>query len=479
MIGRIAEKQKMAHLAQSNHAELLAVVGRRRVGKTYLVREYYKDHIVFEFTGTQHADRENQLEKFAQKLGEYANSPLGVTVPKTWAEAFILLKTYLKNIPESSQKPVVFFDELPWIAGRRSGFLKEFGYWWNDWANQQNIIVVICGSAASWMMDKVVDNKGGLHNRITELIHLQPFTLAEVQTYLQAQHIQLDDYQILQLYMAIGGIPHYLQRIRRGESVSQIINRLCFSKDGILRNEFENLYAALYENPDRHIAVIKALSTKWKGLTRAEIIQKTGMSNGGGLTQVLKELLSSSFISTVVPFGKKKRETLYRLTDEFSLFYLKFMDGKFTKTTDFWLQASKQQSYKIWAGYAFENICIKHINAIKKALGIAGVHTQICGFRSPSNADEEGIQIDLIIDRTDQSINLCEMKFYNDEWTLTKEDAQKLRRRRTRFQELTGTNKTIFNTVVTTYGVYTNQHSLSQVDNWVGMEVLFDLEAFL
>lgn len=478
MIGRKKERETLDNLSLSKKAELLAIIGRRRVGKTYLIREHYEKQLVFDFTGTQDASKKNQLKKFAQKIQEYSNSPLKVATPEDWAAAFIQLKSYLKNIRKTKRKPVVFFDELPWIASKRSGFLKEFGYWWNDWASRQHIIVVICGSAASWMIDKVVNNKGGLHNRITEYIQLQPFTLAEVKQYLLSINLVLDDYQILQLYMSIGGIPHYLQNLRKGESATQIINRLCFHKDGILRNEFNNLYAALYEGHERHIAVVKALATKWKGLTRQEIIDATKLSNGGGLTQILTELQSASFIDEIIPFGKKKKETLYRLIDEYSLFYLTFIDGKRAGNKDIWLRTAQDNTYKIWRGYAFENICIKHVAAIKQALGIAGVHTEVSGFRSKGTTDIKGIQIDMLIDRNDQSINLCEMKFYNDTLTLTNQDATQLRQRRSRFQQLSKTKKTIFNTLITTYGINPNQYSHSQVDQVVTMDALFLLERF-
>ena len=477
MIGRKYERQKLDNLLSSNKAELLSIIGRRRVGKTYLIREHYKDHIVFEFTGTQYSNKKNQLKKFAQKLQEFSNNPLKIASPVDWSDAFVALKIYFKTLPETNIKPVIFFDEVPWIASKRSNFLNEFAYWWNDWASRQNLVVVVCGSAASWMIDKVVNNKGGLHNRITEYIHLQPFTLAEVKQYLHAINLQLDDYQILQLYMSIGGVPHYLQHIRRGESATQIINRLCFNKDGILRNEFNNLYAALYEGHERHVSVVKALSTKWKGLTRKEIIKLTNLSNGGGLTQILNELISSSFIAEIIPFGKKKKDTLYRLVDEYSLFYLTFIEAKRAGQKDIWLQNIQDNSYVVWRGYAFENICIKHVVAIKQALGIAGVQADISGFRHSGTADSEGIQIDLLIDRKDQCINLCEMKFYNDDWTLSKKDADKLRRRRSIFQKLSKTKKTVFNTVVTTYGITNNQYRY-QVDNVVTMDALFLLESF-
>ena len=478
MIGRKQERQKLDYLLFSNKSELLAIIGRRRVGKTYLIKEHFKEKIVFDFTGTQNANKTNQLKKFALKLDQFHSKAIRHAVPVDWAEAFSQLKYYVQNLPPQETKPVIFFDEVPWIDSRRSGFLKELGYWWNDWASYQNIVVVICGSAASWMIEKVVNNKGGLHNRITEYIYLPPFTLAEVKRYIHTINPVMDNYQILQLYMSIGGIPHYLQHIRKGESATQIINRICFKKDGILRNEFNNLYAALFEGHERHISIVKALSTKWKGLTRKEIIKYTGLSNGGNLTKILTELKTSSFIMEIIPFGKKKKDALYRLVDEYSLFYLSFIDGNRPGEQDIWLQNSQRHNYKIWRGYSFENICIKHVEAIKLALGITGIQTEVSGYQSFGNSDIEGFQIDLLIDRADNSINLCEMKFYNSELTITKEDAEKLRRRRTRFQEISKTKKTIFNTLITTYGLNANQHSFSQVDQCITMDALFVLDHF-
>lgn len=472
MLGRHREKKRLSRLLESDKSELLAVYGRRRVGKTYLIKEYYKDNIVFDFTGTQYASKSNQLKKFHAKLLTYSVRNEKLEKPQDWAKAFSNLTTYLSKMRKRKRKRVVFFDELPWIASSKSGFLEEFSYWWNDWASHQNIVVVICGSAASWMIDKVVDHKGGLHNRITSEIHLDPFTLSEVKEYLDSRDVRLTHYQIVQLYMTIGGIPHYLQHVSKGMSTTQIINELCFKKGGMLRNEFDNLYAALYNGHERHIEIVRALSSKWKGMTRQEIIQSTSLSDGGGLTKILRELIMASFVTEILPYGKSKKETLYRLTDEYSLFYLKFVDGKRAGSKDFWLKASRENSYKVWCGYAYENICIKHVEAIKKALGVDGVHTQVSGYKST------GLQVDMLIDRADDAINLCEMKFYNAEYTITKEYASTLRQRRALFSQVSRTKKVIYNTLVTTYSLKSNKYSLEVVDNAVNMYDLFEINAF-
>lgn len=474
MVGREEEVDLINASLAKKEAHLMAMVGRRRVGKTYMIRQVLQENIVFEFTGTQYASKANQLSKFSQKLTEFNKVGIKAQTPTDWAEAFNQLKAYLQNLRKSKKKPVVFFDELPWIDSRRSGFLQEFTYWWNDWACKENLMVVICGSAASWMIKKVINNKGGLHNRVHQTINLKPFTLAETHQFLESKNIKLNHYNTLQLYMALGGVPFYLEQVAPGETATQAINRLCFSKNGGLANEFDNLYAALYDKPENHISVIKALKKKWKGLTRQEIIQETKMSNGGGLTKVLDELTASSFIIEIVPFGKKKKDTLYRLADEYSLFYLQFIEGQKKSSANQWLQQFASQAYKTWCGYAFENICLKHVEPIKKALGISGIQTEVSSFAGTRDKTGSGLQIDMLIDRADKAINLCEIKYYADEWLLTEADATQLRKRRERFRQLSQSKKILFNTVISTYGVATNEHSLGQVDKSLTMDVLYN-----
>ncbi|MBI1185584.1 AAA family ATPase [bacterium] len=473
MIGRAEEIAILNGFLDKKGGFLTAMIGRRRVGKTYMIRHIFKEHIVFEFTGTQYANRANQLQKFSQKLQEFRKGAIALKEPTDWAEAFMQLKAYLQGLRKTKKKPVVFFDELPWIDSRRSGFLQEFGYWWNDWACKQEILVVICGSTASWMIEKVINNKGGLHNRVHRTINLKPFTIAETDAFLKAKNIKLDAYNTVLLYMTLGGIPFYLEQVEPGETATQAINRLCFSKNGGLANEFDNLYAALYEHPQNHVAIIKALKKKWKGLTRQQIIKATGIANGGGLTKVLNELVASTFVIEVLPFGKKKKDTLFRLADEYSLFYLQFMEGKGRRGQDDWMQTFASQTYKTWCGYAFENICLKHETAIKKALGISGIKTEVSSFAGTCDKNGDGMQIDMLIDRADKAINLCEIKFYADAWKPTERDVELLRKRRERFRQLTGTKKMLINTAITTYGVAENTYTKSQIDKALDINLFF------
>lgn len=477
IIGRKSEVRLLNELLASPKAAFVAIYGRRRIGKTYLVKNVYAAQLVFEFTGTQHATLKNQLFKFAEKIKTHFGETPNDKVPATWYEAFALLKTRLAQ--SNDQKQVVFFDELPWIASPKSNFLEELAYFWNDWAAYRpNLIIVVCGSAAAWMLQKVVNGKGGLHNRLTQRINLKPFTLAETHQYLESLGVGWDYYQVLQFYMAVGGVPAYLQGVRPGVTVAQTIDRLFFSQEGMMRSEFGNLYASLFSSHQKHVEVIKALARKWRGLTRQEIVTQTKLQDGGGLTVLLNELEAASFIMRFPLFQKGAKGVLYRLTDEYSLFYLKFIEGKPLLGKNEWLKQSDQNAYKIWCGYAFENICLKHAEAIKMALGIAGVSTETTAFLYKGEAAGDGFQIDLLIDRADRAINLCEIKFYGDNFPLTDAYAATLRQRREKFRQLTNTKKQLFNTLVTTYPVKHSPASLGQIDQVVTMEQLFLFESF-
>jgi len=473
MIGRKKELEILANAYTSEKPELVAIFGRRRVGKTFMVESFFQGKIDFELTGLKDGTREQQLRNFAYSLKDARKSATLPPPPTDWLEAFHQLKTHLETLENPEKRKVIFIDELPWMASGKSDFLTGFSYFWNSYAAKTNIVVVICGSATAWMIQKIINDKGGLHNRVTRRIHLQPFTLAETEAYFQEKHIAFDRYQLLLLYMTMGGVPHYLEQVEAGKSAVQNIDDICFQPQGLLRTEFDNLYSSLFNNPDRYESIISALSSTWKGMSRTEIITITKILDGGGLTMMLQALEQSGFISSYIPFGKKKKDTLFRLTDSYSLFYLKFIRDIPAKETISWQSLSQTQTWKTWSGYAFENICFQHVDNIKAALGIAGVNTNQYSFLAKATEETEGAQIDLLIDRQDNVISFCEVKFYNDELILTKAEADNLRRKKSIFRHVSGTKKQIFIVLITTFGLIKNKHSLGLVDNVLDMNALF------
>ncbi len=472
-IGRTQEISVLKEALQSHRAELVSVIGRRRIGKTFLVKTIYQDQIVFELTGMQDRPLEEQLRNFAYYLNEAAQSKIPLPPPIDWLEAFMQLITYLKTV-EKKEKPVVFLDELPWMAKHKSGFLSALSFFWNSWAVNQHIVLVICGSAASWMIQKVVKHTGGLHNRISRRIHLEPFTLSETEQYLRANnHVKLNRYHIVLLYMAMGGIPHYLKEIKVGKSATQNIADICFSKTGILRDEFSDLYAALFDHADNHIAIVRALAQKRQGMNRTELIKTAKLPNGGSVTKALEELNQSGFIDILYPFGKKVNNKLYRLTDEYSIFYLQFIEKNAKGGAAAWKHLSQTPEYKIWCGFAFENVCLRHIPQIKHALSIGGVYSVASSFAKKGTKTEKGTQIDLILDRKDQVINLFEIKFHNKAFVVSKAYAENLTQKIHVFEEATKTRKHIFLTMIAAFGITHNEHSINLVDQVLSLDDLF------
>lgn len=466
--GRQAEQAQMRQLLETGRSEFLAIYGRRRVGKTFLIRNVYQKELVFQMTGIAHAGMSQQLVNFTAELHNAKKNAEAVTVPDSWFLAFEQLKAFLEN--HRTPKKVVLFDELPWIDSPKSQFLSGLEHFWNSWASARtDIILVVCGSAASWMLNKLIHNKGGLHNRVTRRIRLEPFTLKETEHFFQIKNIALDRYQIIQLYMAMGGIPFYLNEVSPGLSAFQIIDKTCFTKGGLLTFEYENLYHSLFSKAERHIAIIEALAAKVQGLTREEIIRTSPLVNGGTLTQLLEELEESGFISKSLPFKKKVKTSIYRLIDQYSLFYLKFIKNKKTSGSGTWMSRIDSPAWRAWSGYAYENVVFAHIDNVKRALGISGIYTETSSWLS---AKKEA-QIDLLIDRRDHVVSICEIKFSQTPFLISKSYKAELEKKLAIFRSETKTNKSAFLTMITTFGTVENSNSLGLVQNQVTMNDLF------
>lgn len=464
LIGRAHEIGLLKDALHSNKSELVAIYGRRRIGKTFLIREYFNTRIVFEITGLYQGGMKDQLENFSKELAKKTKRKL---TPVNWLEAFALLEKYLSRFT-SAKKKVIFIDEFPWMATAKSKFLMAFENFWNRYCTtRKDLVVVICGSAASYMIQKIIKNKGGLHNRITQQIRLQPFNLYETGLFMKSRGISYTPYDIVQVYMAMGGIPHYLDKLKKGKSVAQNIDRLCFEKDGILKNEFTQLYASLFDDSDKHLALIRALADSNKGITRQELIVKSKITSGGDFSLKLEELTESGFVSEYAYYGNKKQLTLYRLSDEYSKFYLKFIHQHKNSGAGTWQRLHKSAGYSAWVGFSFETLCLKHIDQLKRSLRIDAI------FSTNSSWFNKNAQIDLLIDRDDNILNVCEMKFYNAPFTIDKAYYANLRNKMSALQQTTQTRKNIFLTMVTTFGLHDNSYSNELVQNTITIDDLF------
>lgn len=451
---------------ESERSEFVVVYGRRRIGKTFLVRRFFRDNYAFSFVGKHEMGREQQLTEFAKELMRYSHSTF-VPQLKNWTEAFDALQRLLETygIPD---KKVVFFDEMPWMDTPKSDFVSALENFWNGWANMRDdIVLVACGSATSWMVDKLLHNQGGLFNRITQKIYLRPFKLSEMEQYLDEKHFGWNRYQIAQCYMILGGIPFYLTLLNPKLSLLSNIDELFFADaHAMLRTEYNELYSTLFKRPDNYLAVIRMLTERKEGFTRKEISEKTKLG-GAALSKILSDLEQCDFIFSYARYGNAKNNAIYRIKDFYTLFYYKYVNGIDTKDSLRWTHLSSTPQVSSWQGFSFELLCLLHLDEIKKALGIDRILNDASAWRSKQ--PEQNTQIDLVIERADHNINLCEMKFSSGMYAIDKGYEQKLRERMSIFLAETMTRCSTRITLVTTYGVLQNKHS-----GIVNDEVLLD-----
>ena len=461
MIGRQKEEEKLNEIFHSGKAEFVAVYGRRRVGKTFLVNETFKGRITFHHAGLSPIEIEGKGALAAQLSHFYTSLKYqgleGEKRPETWFDAFYLLERLLDKKDDGSRQ-IVFIDEMPWLDTPRSSFVTAFEGFWNTWGcARSNLMLIVCGSANSWILDRLINNHGGLYGRVTHEIKLAPFTMKECKAFFESNEVRLSDYDIAQSYMVVGGIPYYLGFFRKGYSVAQSIDDMFFSKSSVLRDEFNRLFAAVFERPETVKQIVRFLFTRRCGYKRAEITKATGLKEGEKLSESLNALIASDFILKYVPFGHSKRDAYYKLVDPFCLFYLHFADNKDSLTSDFWKQNVSSQNVVSWRGLAFENLCFQHVTQIKEALGIRAVRTNESALIK--RWGKKGMQLDLLIVRDDNIINMCELKFYNKEFVVDKAYYKELLDRQGRLEEMIPPKMVVHQTLITTEGLKYNAYS--------------------
>ena len=467
LTGRNREIKRLDRVMEETEAQLIIVYGRRRVGKTYLINEYFDYDFDFKFTGSYSQSKQTQLKNFMSELNHYSKDDY--SVPKDWTEAFVMLRDYLET-KDMGKKQIVFFDEMPWMDNQRSGFLPAFEWFWNAWASsRRNLVFVVCGSAASWLTDKIEKNKGGLYNRATCKLQLQPLDLHDVEEYLKSRNIEWSRYDIMLCYMIMGGIPYYLRLLDKELTLNENIDELFFRKGAELYDEFDQLYRTLFKPGDQYIKIVEALSKKRMGLTRSEIASKTKLPENGVLTKKLNDLIKSGFVRLNPVYKHESRDMRYQLSDYYTKFYFSFVKENAGKNTHMWSVTNDDRQRSAWQGFTFEQICKDHMEQIKKGLGISAVRSEVWSWTKRGNDTEKGAQIDIVIDRADRVISLCEAKFYSREYELKKNDDEDLKTKVSVFREETKINKTIQVVMITTYGVKKNKYS-----NYVGRVIDID-----
>lgn len=474
IVGRKQEIAELNRLYDSKRAEFVAVYGRRRVGKTFLVREVFKDTLTFSHTGLSPVEK-NKSNKTKDQLRNFYYSLMkagleGQSCPKDWLEAFFMLEQLLERL-DNGMRQVVFIDELPWLDTPRSGFITALEAFWNGWgASRHNLMLVVCGSATSWIVDNLINNKGGLYNRLTSQIKLSPFSLSECKAFYQANFIKMSDYDVVMAYMVLGGIPYYMNYFNRGLSLPQNIDKLFFERNPKLADEFDRLFGSLFANDVVCKGIVKFLSSRHYGYTRDDIAKEVDVNNNGDFTKILNALIASDFIVKYVPFGYSGRQVHYKLADNFCWFWLTFVENYTAKDDLYWSHKVNKPEFNSWKGIAFEEVCFNHAKQIKNALGISGVSSTESAYIVQNSDDSYGMRLDMVIERADNVVNICEMKFYKEKFSVDKSYDQVLRERSAQM-ESRFPNTNIHSTLVTTYGLKQNEYS-SNFQSVVALEDL-------
>jgi uncharacterized protein len=469
IIGREEEKKELAEAFSSKKAEFIVLYGRRRVGKTFLIEKFYspKKCIFFHVTGVQDGLLKEQLAEFAKAIGKIFYGGAKIASAKSWTSAFEELNNAINNIPKS-KKTVLFIDELPWMATKRSRLLQALDYYWNHyWSKDKRLKLIVCGSSASWIIKNIIYNKGGLHNRYTRSLLIKPFTLSESHEFLKSRSIYFTRKQALQIYMAIGGVPHYLDKLKKGLSASQNIQHLCFKDTGVLLSEFDKLFKSLFDNAKVYIELIRLISRSREGISRSEIEEKSKLSKKGGtLTDRLNDLEQAGFIKSFLPLEHQRQGVYYRVIDEYTYFYLKWIEPEkqtllsHDPENDYWVQKTKTPLYRTWSGYAFEAVCYKHISQIRKALKIPhGARVGTWRFSPKRGSDDQGAQIDLIFDRDDDTVTFCEIKYTDALFKIDKNYYDNLMNKKFVYKKITKTTKQVFIAFISAGGLKKSTYS--------------------
>ncbi len=470
IIGRKEEIQRLTRAYKSDNSEFVAVYGRRRVGKTYLIRRAFEGKFTFQHAGVYNVSNQEQLNVFHRNLIEQGLSPRE-SAPKDWFDAFILLQHLVSK--SRARRKVIFLDELPWMDSRNSGFIPAFEHFWNSWASaRRDILLIICGSATSWIINKIFRSKGGLYNRVTYRMRLKQFSLCECEELARMLKLSLSRNMIIEGYMAMGGVPYYWTKLDPALSIGQNINNLFLKEDGELHDEFRYIYESMFSTPDKYISVVEALSGKQCGLTRDEIIAQARLDSNGRLSRILTDLIECGFVRKYCGLDKKTKSAIYQLTDCYTLFYYHFVKSAHGIDEEYWTKIMKTPAYATWCGLAFERVCLLHTRQIKAAIGISGILANLYSWFVKKNDYHPGVQIDLLIDRADNVLNLCEIKYAVNGYDMTSAAYTALKTKISVLERYVPARKFIAPVLITSNGVKRNKYS-DEIHSQVTADQLF------
>jgi len=457
MIGRKTEVKRLRRAYEARESQFVAVYGRRRIGKTYLINEVFHNHYSFHAVGMERARKREQLESFRIELRNQG----WPACPKleSWLEAFSELGKMLESRPES--RKVIFLDELPWFDSPCSGFLSAFEHFWNGWAClRKDVMLIVCGSATTWIVDKVLRSRGGLHNRVTCQIPLKPFTLRECEEYAAYKRLGFSRKDVVEAYMALGGVAYYWNLLQEGLSVAQNFDLLFFGEQDEMRREFNYVFNSLFKMPTLHISIVRLLGQQKIGMTRDAIVRKLGAASGGTLSECLNELVQCDFLRCYNSVDKAKSGGVYQLIDPYCLFYFEFIESWRGSDPNRWTKNVVSPSINSWRGRAFERVCFWHIPQIKQKLGISGIEANVYSWRGKmEDPNDSAAQIDMLIDRSDGVVDICEIKYSAEPYEMTKDENEKMLHRCLVFQKNGHVRRSVRTVLVSAVGLKPGKYS--------------------
>lgn len=452
MVGRVQERRCLDRCDGSDKSELVCVYGRRRVGKTFLVEQTLGPFFAFHVVGSKDAATSSQLREFGLELTDRGDP--NPNPPADWREAFNRLYKVI-TAPDAPRSPhgkaVVFIDEFPWFAKQRSDFLSAFSTFWNRRSTTgQKLLVVICGSATSWVIEHVLESAGDMAARVTESIFLKPFALAETKEYFDSRGFGWDERSLIETQMVFGGLPYFFSLMSPHQSLAQSIDRLCLRPRAQLRDETMILLESTMRRSRLYVELFALLAQHRYGVPKAEAMRLLGHSTNQFI-KATAEAVKCGYVHEYKNLSKPQNPKYLMLVDPFILFHYRLIEPAHGDSPRSWADfVADQERYTAWRGNAFEIVCLQHVRQLKSALGIGGVLTKEYPWASARKAG--GAQVDLVIERADRIVNLCEMKFTDAPYELTSAVEQELVRKREVFREETGTRLALKTVLVSAQG---------------------------
>ncbi len=472
IISRKEEKKDLEYCERSKKSELICVYGRRRVGKTFLVEQTFRD-FAFRAVGLEKGTTKQQLKSFGQRLIEYGDDIK--QTPENWFEAFSRLDKILsgESIRRSlNGKKIVFLDEFPWFATKKSDFLVAFEDYWNRRGTQDgDLLFIICGSATSWIIKNVIKNTGNMFQRVTKKICVEPFTLAETELFFKDREFDWSREQIAECQMIFGGLPFFFDLMNTSQSLVKNINRLLFDKDALFGDETKKLLDATLSESPIYEKILSKLAFARYGIKKSELQVEIAAPNGT-YGRAVQDLVDCGY---VIEYKKKYEEynPLYiQLVDPFLLFHYHYL-SKEKRIDSYEDLIGNIGRYDNWRGTAFEILCLNNTASIKSALGIRGVKTECYPWYNSTDKKNERVQIDMVIERADKITNLCEIKYTNKPFVIDASYEQELIKKRDIFKEKTGTSQALKVIIISAAGVSGTRYT-SYISDIITLDDIFE-----